>query len=293
MSAPTPSASTPGIPRPGMPPPGGPFAERLARACADAGSCLCVGLDPDPARLPASVGVEAFCRSVVDATAAHAAAFKPNLAFFEALGTEGADALAAVAEAVQATGRLLVLDGKRGDIGTTGARYAVALYDRLGGDAATVAPYMGTDSIAPFLQHAGRCAFVLVATSNPGADDLQTLPLSAETLGGETLGGETVADRVAAMAVSAGASASGTVGFVVGATRPERLAALRAAYPAVPFLVPGVGAQGGRPQHVGTANAGGPLLVNASRVVLYASSGPDFAHAAGRAAAALAAELVL
>ncbi len=259
-----------------------PFGDRLAGACADAGSCLCVGLDPAPARLPAGVGVDAFCRAIIDATAGRAAAFKPNLAFFEALGSEGADALAAVAEAVRATGRLLVLDGKRGDIGSTGERYAVALFDCLGADAATVAPYMGTDSITPFLHHAGRCAFVLVATSNPGAGDVQAL----------SVGDETVTDRVARMAVAAGAGTPGTVGFVVGGTRPERLASLRAVHSGVPFLVPGVGAQGGSARAILEANAGGPVLVNASRSILYASSRADFARAAFTAATALADDLV-
>lgn len=258
-----------------------PYPDRLAAACRAAGSCLCVGLDPLPERLPAGVSAEAFCTAIVGATAPSAAAFKPNLAFFEALGREGGDALAATAEAVRAAGRLLVLDGKRGDIGETGARYAAALYDTLGGDAATVAPYMGRDSLSPFLAHAGRCAYVLVATSNPGAADLQALPVGRGTL----------ADRVAALAVEVGAGAAGTVGFVVGATRPERLAALRAAYPDVPLLVPGVGAQGGSAEAVVAANAGGPLLVNASRSILYSSSGPDFARAAAAEARRLAALL--
>ncbi len=257
------------------------FADRLVGAVADAGSVLCVGLDPDPAQLPEGIAVADFCREVVGATAGVAAAFKPNLAFFEALGADGYAALAATADAVRATGRLLVLDGKRGDIGSTGARYATALYDALRGDAATVAPYMGPDSVAPFLQHAGRCAFVLVATSNPGGADLQDLPAP----------GGTLADAVAAMAVRTASGQPGEVGFVVGATRPERLAALRAAYPTVPFLVPGVGAQGGSVADVMQASATGPLLVNASRSVLYASRGQDFAAAAADAARELAATL--
>lgn len=258
-----------------------PYAERLAEACARAGSCLCVGMDPDPSRLPAGVSFIDFCVAITESTATVAAAFKPNLAFFDALGVEGAAALATVAEAVRATGRLLVLDGKRGDIGSTGARYATALFDHLGGDAATVAPYMGPDSIAPFLTHPGRCAYVLVATSNPGAEAVQRL----------TVGPDTVADHVARMAVETGAGAAGTVGFVVGATRPEQLATLRAAYPEVPFLVPGVGAQGGSARSVRTLNAGGPMLVNASRSILYASPGPDFARAAAEEARRLADEL--
>ena len=264
-----------------------PFSARLAAAVADAGPCLCVGLDPDLSRLPRGVsvgarGVVAFCNAITDSTAGVAAAFKPNLAFFEALGPDGAHALAEVCAHVRASGRLLILDGKRGDIGNTGRLYAAALYGTppvgLGGDAATVAPYMGPDSLAPFLDGdlcAGRCAFVLVATSNPGADDLQRLSVD----------GEPLYRHVARMAVRAAAGAAGEAGFVVGATRPEILAALRAEHPGVPFLVPGVGAQGGSAEAVMEANAGGPLLVNAGRSVLYASPGPDFAAAAGRAAA--------
>ncbi len=261
------------------------FSVRLADAVAEVGAPLCVGLDPDPDRMPGSLpagpeGVLAFCVAITESVSPLAAAFKPNLAFFEAL-PDGAALLDAVCDAVCQTGRLLVLDGKRGDIGHTGRRYATALYDRLGGDAATVAPYMGADSVAPFVEHAGRCAFVLVATSNPGAADLQHLDA----------GGRPLYRRVADLAADVGAANAGEVGFVVGATRPALLGDLREAHPDVPFLVPGVGAQGGSVADVLEANAGGPLLVNASRSVLYASSGPDFARAAADAAERLAAEL--
>lgn len=264
-----------------------PFTARLAQAVAATGAPLCVGLDPDPARLPLpmralanaageAAAVAQFCKAIVDATAPHAAAFKPNLAFFEAFGSAGWQALEAVCAHVRARGRLLVLDGKRGDIGNTGARYAAALYHALGGDAATVAPYMGADSIAPFLTYPGRCAFVLVATSNPGAGAVQAL----------TVDGEPLYRHVARLA--AACDGPGEAGFVVGATRPDELAALREAHPEVPFLVPGVGAQGGSEADVVAANAGGPILVNASRAVLYASDGPDFAPRARDAAARLA-----
>lgn len=268
-----------------MPPPPS-FSARLADLLDAVGAPVCVGLDPDPERLPAPFAAhagspeaaQAFCVSIVEATADVAVAFKPNLAFFEAYGAEGWRALAAVCDAVRQSGRLLVLDGKRGDIGNTGRRYATALYDHLGGDAATVAPYMGADSVAPFVEHAGRCAFVLVATSNPGAADLEHLDAN----------GRPLYEHAARLAVRVGDGEAGEVGFVVGATRPEILASLRAAHPEVPFLVPGVGAQGGSPEDVMDANAGGPLLVNASRSVLYASAGADFADAAAGAARALA-----
>ena len=280
--------STPPYPPHLLPPPHpAPFADRLAAAVAEAGAPLCVGLDPDPDRLPPAFaaggadGAAAFCAAVVEATAPRAAAFKPNLAFFEAYGPDGWDALSSVCAAVRRAGRLLVLDGKRGDIGNTGRRYASALYDGLGADAATVAPYMGADSVSPFLEHPGRCAFVLVATSNPGGADLQALDV----------GGEPLYRRVARLAVEAEPDGGGAAGFVVGATRPALLAGLREAYPGVPFLVPGVGAQGGSAAEVLDANAGGPLLVNSSRGILYASRGPDFAAAAAEAAADLAGRL--
>lgn len=264
-----------------------PFSVRLRDAVAEVGAPLCIGLDPDPDRLPprfargGAEGAVEFCVAITDSTKSVAAAFKPNLAFFEAYGPDGWDALATVCDAVRQSGRLLVLDGKRGDIGNTGGRYAAALYDHLGGDAATVAPYMGADSIAPFLEHAGRCAFVLVATSNPGAADLQHLDV----------GGAPLYHSTARLAATAASGHSGEAGFVVGATRPRLLAGLREAHPDVPFLVPGVGAQGGSVEDTLRANAGGPILVNSSRGILYASSGEHFAEAARDAAERLAVSL--
>ena len=262
-----------------------PFSARLSDAVRSAGAPLCVGLDPDPDRLPSALGetsledrVRSFCFAITESTASVAAAFKPNLAFFEALGRDGWAVLDDVCDRVRQSGRLLVLDGKRGDIGNTGRRYAAALYDRLGGDASTVAPYMGRDSIAPFVEHTGRCAFVLVATSNPGAADVQQ----------RVSDGLPLYRHVADEAVRAGTGLDGEVGFVAGATRPAVLAGLREAHPDVPFLVPGVGAQGGSVAEVLAANAGGPLLVNSSRSILYASAGADFARAAADQATALA-----
>ena len=262
------------------------FRDRLEQAVQSAGSPLCVGLDPDPARLPVGFdaspeSIQAFCVAITDYTSPVAAAYKPNLAFFEALGPGGDAALRAVCRHVRSTGRLLVLDGKRGDIGNTGRRYATALYEQLDGDAATVAPYMGSDSVTPFLAHAGRCAFVLVSTSNLGGADLQSLDV----------GGEPLSHRVARLAQGWSRGAAGELGFVVGATRPEALGALRELAPQVPFLVPGVGAQGGSVRDVLAANAGAPLLISASRSILYASSGDDFAAAARDAAARRAEEI--
>ena len=275
-------------PPPSLAPPTTGFSARLAAAVAEAGAPVCVGLDPDPDRLPApfasrpdAASAAEFCIAITESCAPVAAAFKPNLAFFEAYASDGWRALEQVCRAVRQSGRLLVLDGKRGDIGNTGRRYAASQFDRLGADAATVAPYMGADSVSPFLEHAGRCAFVLVATSNPGAADLQHQTVHREPLYRET----------ARLAVRAASGRPGEAGFVVGATRPEVLAELRAAHPEVPFLVPGVGAQGGSASDVLDCNNGGPILVNASRSVLYASAGADYAQAAADAAARLAASL--
>lgn len=266
-----------------------PFASRLQSLVHTTGAPLCVGLDPDPSRMPApfastvsetanATGAAAFCKRIIAATHERAAAYKPNLAFFEAYGPDGWDALDTVCEAVRQSGRLLVLDGKRGDIGNTGRRYATALYDRLGGDASTVAPYMGHDSIVPFLENEGRCAFVLAATSNPGGSDLQALRAD----------GQPVWRHTVRLALRAGEGMLGEVGFVAGATRPQLLGEIREVAGDAPLLVPGVGAQGGSVADVLAANAGGPLLVNSSRGILYASSGDDFAEAARDAAARLA-----
>ena len=264
------------------------FLSKLRAAQAATGSVVCVGLDPDPARLPDSfrnyaegVAVREFCTSIVEATARYACAFKPNLAFFEALGVDGWQVLADVIEAIPGD-RIIILDAKRGDIGNTAAKYEHALYDELGGDAVTVAPYMGQDSIVPFLQDENRCALVLAATSNPSSVDVQQLQVE----------GEPLYKRVARMAVGVGEEHPGSVGLVVGATRPELLAELRTEHPQTPFLVPGVGTQGGSAEAVLEANAGGPVLINSSRGILYASDEPDFAEAAGRAAKELATVLL-
>jgi orotidine-5'-phosphate decarboxylase len=259
------------------------FADKLRAAQAATHSRLCVGLDPDPERFPAHLSADradaavlAFNTAIIDATEDLACAYKLNLAFYEALGAEGWRALADTVRAIP-DDRLVILDGKRGDIGNTARRYAEGAFDRLGADACTVAPYMGRDAIRPFLQHAGRCAFVLVATSNESGPDLQHA----------VVGGEPFYRLVARLAADEAARQPGEVGFVVGATRPELLAELRGAYPDVPFLVPGVGAQGGDPAAVVAASGAGPLLVNSSRGVLYASSGVDFARAARHAAGRL------
>jgi orotidine-5'-phosphate decarboxylase len=209
------------------------------------------------------------------ATAPHPCAFKPNLAFFEALGPSGGVILNEVVAAIP-DDCVTLLDAKRGDIGHSSAAYAQALYNSYGADACTVSPYLGSDSVAPFLDHEGRCAFVLGRTSNDGAADLQEAC---------TCDGVPLYRHVARQVADWHAEAAGTAGLVVGATAPEALAELRADAPTLPFLVPGVGAQGGSPAAVMDAAAtdDGPVLVNSSRSILYASEGTGYAEAAADA----------
>ena len=258
-----------------------PFLDRLRHAQRLTGSALCVGLDPDLERMgldrlpPAASVYDAlvnFCTDVVRDTSHVACAYKPNSAFFEAGGSEGMRALEAAVRLVreEAPHALVILDGKRGDIGNTAERYAAAAFEALGADALTVTPYMGRDAVAPFLAHAGRAAFVLARTSNAGAADVQDL---------RTEHGLPVYQHVARAARAWAHGLPGTLGFVVGATAPDALAAIRALAPDAPLLVPGVGAQGGDAKAVMDANAGGPLLVNVGRAIFNAPNRRAFADA--------------
>jgi orotidine-5'-phosphate decarboxylase len=263
------------------------FAARLRQVQSHTDSALCVGLDPDPERLPAPLrdgrlltdAVREFCATIAEATAPYAAAYKPNFAFFEALGPAGLTVLDQVTAALP-DDALLIADAKRGDIGNSARFYARSIYEDLGFDACTVSPYLGRDSLAPFLDYDDRCTFVLARTSNDGAADLQ----EACTCDGLPLYRH-VARRVAAWS----SDADGTAGLVVGATAPEALAELRSDAPTLPFLVPGVGAQGGDPAEVMDAAATdeGPVLVNSSRSILYASEEANYANAAAEAARSL------
>jgi orotidine-5'-phosphate decarboxylase len=266
------------------------FGARLDAAARARQSVVCVGLDPDLARLPEAVwhgvrsgpagtarAVERFCNGIIEAVAEHAVAIKPQLAFFEAIGPPALSALERICESARAAGLLVVLDGKRGDIGSTSAAYASA-YLAPGvegsgprGDALTVNPYLGDDGLEPFVATSrahGRGLFVLVRTSNPGAADVQDQQLS---------GGGTVSGRLAALVAELGAGGIGRagisdVGAVTGATVPGMLPALREAMPNAPFLLPGVGAQGGRVEDLAPAFAPGPAggLVSASRGIVQA-----------------------
>lgn len=266
------------------------FVTRLRAVQEERRSVLCVGLDPDPARLPAPLrdgrplpdAVLAFNTAIVEATAAAACAFKLNFAFFEAMGRDGWRVLEETVARIPA-GTLVVADAKRGDIGNSARFYAESVFAHLGCDAVTVAPYMGRDSVEPFLQYPGRAAFVLARTSNPGAADFQERGCE----------GEPLYLRVAKAVAAWGDAAPGTAGLVVGATDAPSLAALRAACPALPFLIPGVGTQGGDAGAVRRAGQTGDglILVNSSRQILYADDGPGFADAAAREAEALRVQL--
>jgi len=236
-----------------------PFLEKLQDAAARTGSLLCVGLDPDQARIPARFRsaedpIAAFNRHIIEQTAPFAAAFKPNFAFYEALGQAGLQALAATIAAIPPE-IPVILDAKRGDIGSTAEAYARAAFEVWEADALTVNPYLGLEALSPFAKYADRGLFVLCLTSNPGAAEFQTCAPLGEPLFLQ------VARRVAA-------EMPPSVGLVVGATHAEHLARIRAAAPDRWFLVPGVGAQGGdlaMPLANGLDARGSGLLIAASR----------------------------
>ena len=256
------------------------YLDRLAARTASTRTVLCLGIDPDPATLPAGFadgvrGIEAFCRLLVEACLPAVAAVKANLAFFEAFGSDGIAALERVRGAIPADVPFIA-DAKRGDIGSTATRQAVALFDGLGADAITVNPYLGAEAIEPLLERADRFAYVLCRTSNPGAGELQDLVVAAA----DDAPTEPLYERVARRA--AGWGPGWTVGLVVGATAPAELIRIRAVAPGLAFLVPGVGAQGGAIEPVlehggatvppASGGAGGGLLVNVSRGIAGAVS---------------------
>jgi orotidine-5'-phosphate decarboxylase len=264
------------------------FMQALRARWEQADSLVCVGLDPEPAKFPAKFAsdpdaVFAFCRDIADATADYACAFKPQIAHFAALGAE--DALARLIAHIHAAhpGIPVILDSKRGDIGSTAQHYASEAFDRYRADAVTANPYLGRDSLQPFLDRADRGVIVLCRTSNPGAGDLQDLLVAGRPLY------QHVAEKIAIEW-----NTHGNCALVVGATWPEQLREVRAIVGAMPLLVPGVGAQGGDVEAVVT-NAksadGTGLIVSSSRAVLYASNGDDYAQAAADAARTLRDEI--
>lgn len=265
------------------------FLDMLRSAERDNASLLCVGLDPDPARFPAHLRGDAsrifdFCAAVVDATADLAIAFKPQIAYFAAHRAEAQlERLMAHMRSV-APKVPVILDAKRGDIGSTAEQYAIEAFERYGADAVTLSPFMGFDSVQPYLKYHGKGAFLLCRTSNPGGDDLQSQRLCG--VPGEPL----LYEHVARLAQGPW-NLNGQLGLVVGATYPAEIERVRRVAPTLPLLIPGVGAQGG--DALATVRAGwralngatvSPIVVNSSRAILYASSADDFAQAARREA---------
>lgn len=265
------------------------FLEQLKHATQISGSVLCVGLDPEPAKFPVHLqsqpdAIYTFCAQIVDATHDLVCAFKPQIAYFAAHRAEAQlEQLIAhirrVAPAVP-----VILDAKRGDIGSTAEQYAIEAFERYGADAVTLSPFMGFDSIEPYVKRHGKGAFLLCRTSNPGGDDWQTRRLA------DVDGQPRLFEHLAHLAQGPW-NLNGQLGLVVGATYPDEIARVRDIAPALPLLIPGVGAQGG--DAATTLKAGlrkqgdqisGPIIVNSSRAILYASHTKDFAQAARDAA---------
>jgi orotidine-5'-phosphate decarboxylase len=261
------------------------YLDRLAERSRATNTVLCLGLDPDPDAIPERfskgvAGLERFAALVLEAALPYVAAVKPNLAFFEAFGSAGVAALERLRATIPSDVPVIA-DAKRGDIGSTAARQAVALFDALGADAVTVSPYLGEEAIGPLLEREDRFAYVLCRTSNAGAGEVQDLVVAGPAPEDAP---ERLHARIARLVTGWGPG--GTVGLVVGATAPEELATVRRVAPGLPFLVPGVGAQGGDIEPVlrdgpataapGTGRPGGGLLVNVSRgIARAASGGPD------------------
>ena len=259
------------------------FHDKLQHAWRSTGSMLCVGLDPDGERMPmplrgAPDAIERFCRAIVDATADAVCAFKPQIAYFASLGAE--PQLERLCEYIRELypNHVLILDAKRGDIGSTAEHYAREAFVRYGADAVTVNPYLGTDSIEPFLRYDGKGTIILCRTSNRGGGDFQSLLVDGQPLYTH------VARRVANEW-----SRMGECGLVVGATYPAEIGIVRDIVGDLPLLIPGVGAQGGdvvATVRAGSTGMGTGMIINSSRAILYASDGDDFAEAAGRVATA-------
>ena len=270
------------------------FIDKLRARWDAANSLVCVGLDPDPAKFPdAFVDDEdalfAFCRDIADATAEFACAFKPQIAYFAAHNGGEAALQRLIAHIDGAHPEVpVILDAKRGDIGSTAEQYAVEAFDRFGADAVTLNPYMGRDSAAPFLQRNDRGCVFLCHTSNPGARDFQELTVSDGSGGSEPLYqriARTIADEW---------NADGNCALVVGATFPQELKVIRGIVGDMPLLIPGIGAQGGDVEATvrnGRTADGTGLMINSSRGILYASGGADYAEAAADAAKALRDEI--
>jgi len=261
------------------------FNQQLQSAWASQGSMLCVGFDPDPKRLPPVLqgkteAIFEFCRDIADATADLVCAFKPQFAYFASQRAE-AQLEKLISHLKDKYPHIpVILDSKRGDIGSTADHYALEAFERYGADAITVNPYMGFDTIEPYLKYPGKGVIVLCRTSNPGGSDLQFLNVSPN--------GQPLYLHVAKLAASQWNS-SGQISLVVGATFPDEIAKVRAIVGEMPLLIPGIGAQGGDIQATVKAGSipnkpGTGMIINSSRAILYASSGNDFAQAARQVA---------
>ena len=262
------------------------FVEKLLDVSRRQDSLLCVGLDPEIQRLPADLrnmpvdrAVIQFCQAIIEATAPYVCAYKPNLAFFEVLGPVGMQVFQEVLRAIPAH-IPIIADAKRGDVGNTARNYATAVFDVYGCDAVTVNAYLGYDSVAPFLAYRDRGVILLCRTSNPGARDLQDLPVQMH--GGQVRPlYEVVAERVRSW------NEAGNCGLVVGATYARELRTIRSLCPAMPILIPGVGAQGGDLEasvSAGVDKQGERAIIAVSRAILYADNGANYAVAAGEEA---------
>ena len=262
------------------------FLEKLITASRRQNSLLCVGLDPEPSRFPADLrampvatAAVRFCHTIIEATMPYVCAYKPNLAFFEVLGTTGMQVLQQVLSAIPAH-IPIIADAKRGDLGNTARNYAAALFDVYGCDAATVSPYLGHDSVAPFLAYREKGVLLLCRTSNPSARDFQDLLVQDEHGQVRPLY-QVVAQRVQAW------NDAGNCGLVVGATYPQELRTIRSLCPDMPILIPGVGAQGGELEAsvvAGVDGHGERAIIAVSRAILYAGNGADYGVAAGNEA---------
>ena len=256
------------------------FTDLLDHAAATTKSLVCVGLDPDPAKMPVS-DVYEFNRSIVDATAEYVCAFKPNLAFYEAMGLPGLRDLEKTVEHIRSAAPTAIIlgDAKRGDIGPSAQSYAKAMFQVWGFDALTINAWGGEDTVTPFIEDKSKGVFVWCRGSNPGSADFQDLLITTDN-------GSMPLYRNIALSCQKW-NTNGNLGLVAGATVPEQLAEIRAACPTMPLLIPGVGVQGGDLEAAikqGTDSRGRSALINSSRGVIYASAGVDFADAAAREA---------
>ena len=257
------------------------FIEKLTNIAQKNKSLLCIGLDPDPELMPSQIKVFEFNKAIIEATSDLVCAYKLNLAFYEALGDEGLSALKSTIKYIP-DDIPIIGDAKRGDIGNTAKAYAKAIFANLGFDATTVNPYLGFDSIEPFIQYTDKGVFILCRTSNAGAVDFQSLRCETE------LGSRPLFELVALKASQW--NIHGNIGLVIGATYPEELRLIRQAHPDMPLLIPGIGAQGGDialAVRYGVDAQGERAILNSSRQIIYASRERDFAPAARRAASSL------